>query len=444
MSCKDLCRSQGGMMRRFLLITLLILLVMPLFAGRKALVIGNSSYTDAPLKNPVNDANAISGLLSQLGFVTTVRTNLDRRCFEESIEQFASTLNSTDEAVFYYSGHGAQIEGENYLIPVGRVFQGETDVKYDAVSANKATEKISQRAGTSIIVLDACRDNPFRGSRSGTKGLAIMQTREGGQFIIYSTGSGQTADDGGSGSLSPFTDAFIRHAVIPDVTIEEMMRNVVKDVRAVSNNKQVPFYYGSMEDAFCFALSGQAPQPRPYTPPPLPIAPVTPDPAPALTPMPQVPAPASRPLPQLNSGSAEGNPSWWNTKMDKNFVFTYGFARKKSESTSVDAAKANALLSAAAYLEIYARDWLNETYKDTGIGDLSGLDGADKIFQAISTALYKGIQTGKSETRRNQDKQFETWIQLKIPISQITVLLGNNLVENQTFQHALQAECAKQ
>lgn len=248
-------------MKRPLLIVLLFICVVTLGAARKALVIGNAEYTDSPLKNTVNDAWAVERLLCDLGFETTIRLNLDKRRFDESIESFASSLQANDEAVFYYSGHGAQIEGENFLIPVGKVLADEADVKYEAISANRATEKIS-KACLSIVILDACRDNPYKGVRSANKGLAPMSVKAGGQFVIYSTASGQTASDGGSGDLSPFTEAFVRHAAEPNVTIEEMMRNVVRQVKAQSRERQIPFYYGSLENAFCFSVDENFPEER--------------------------------------------------------------------------------------------------------------------------------------------------------------------------------------
>lgn len=233
-------------------------IVMAIYAGRSALIIGNSSYTDSPLKNPVNDVRAVERTLKNLGFSTSMYTNLDRRAFEEAIDTFVGEIRPGDEIVFYYSGHGAQIEGENFMIPVGKVLSSEIDVKYEAVSANKATEKLG-KAGLSLIILDACRDNPYRGARSGTKGLATMQVRSSGQYVIYSTASGQVAADGaGAEALSPFTKAFIEHAPTPGLSIEEMMRNVTRDVKKASGDRQIPFAYGSLDSAYYLAAAPTA------------------------------------------------------------------------------------------------------------------------------------------------------------------------------------------
>ncbi len=264
------------MSNKWILILMLLMGCISLPAARKALVIGNADYDVAALSNPVNDARAVEKLLKELGFATTLRINQNRRDLEESIDSFTASLKPEDEAIFYYSGHGAQVEGENYLIPVGKVMKDEKDIKFDAVNANKATGKLSN-AGVSIVVLDACRDNPFRGVKGGSnKGLAVMSLDKGRQYIIYSTASGQTAADGGSAGLSPFTDAFVRHAGTPGLTIDQMMHMVNADVRQCTDGKQIPFTYHSMDQPYYLArvddsvpLSTTSSKPV-YTPPPAP------------------------------------------------------------------------------------------------------------------------------------------------------------------------------
>lgn len=241
-------------MHRIVIVMMILLTCTALQASRKALVIGNAHYKDNPLSNPVNDAIAVANLLNKQSFETTLLTDVNYRTFLEAVNTFTESLSTNDEALFYYTGHGAQIDGENYLIPTGKPMRDATDVKYYGINANLAAEKLA-KAGLSIMVLDACRDNPYQGSRSGRKGLALMNVQAGDQFIIYSTGSGKTADDGASNQLSPFTESFVRHAASSVFTIEELMRNVVTDVRKATQNKQIPFYYGSMESAFYFAMS---------------------------------------------------------------------------------------------------------------------------------------------------------------------------------------------
>lgn len=238
---------------KYLSILVILFIQVNLYSGRKALVIGNQRYPENALRNTENDAMAMHQLLQKNGFKTTIKINLDRQSFEECIDSFTSTLDNTDEVLFYFSGHGVQIEGENYLIPTGRIFKDEKDVKYEAINANKLTEKLSL-ASLSIIVLDACRDNPFRGVKSMNRGLAPMGFKGGSQYIIYSTASGKTASDGRE-NLSPFTEAFIRSASIPGITIEDVMRRVVRDVRKFSEDTQIPFSYGSLDREFILTLT---------------------------------------------------------------------------------------------------------------------------------------------------------------------------------------------
>lgn len=249
-------------MRKSLIILLICLVSISCFATRKALVIGNASYPDSPLKNPTADAIAVGSLLKELDFATTILMDLDLASFSKAVDSFTDSLVYDDEVVFYYSGHGVQIDGENYLIPTGKILNDNTDVKYYSLNANLAADKLS-RAGLSLMVLDACRDNPYRKVKGGNKGLALMNVQIGNQLIIYSTGSGKTASDGASSKLSPFTDAFVRFAPTPNCTIEEIMRFIVGDVRRTSNNQQIPFYYGSLEYPFYLAKSDNLPSLKP-------------------------------------------------------------------------------------------------------------------------------------------------------------------------------------
>ncbi|MCB5229478.1 MAG: caspase family protein, partial [Candidatus Cloacimonetes bacterium] len=241
--------------------TALLCIVAFMGAERRALVIGNANYTEGRLKNPVNDARAVGALLRNLGFETTVKTDLNRRNFDAAIETFIASLRSQDEAFLYYSGHGVQIDGENYLLPLGQNFKDPTDVKYDAINANKISEKLS-RVAVSLIVLDACRDNPFQFYRSGAhRGLALMNLPPTGQYVVYSTASGQVAADGG-GELSPFTQAFVTHAPTPNISIDEVMRRVSREVREASNNKQTPYVYGFFDSEYYLASSLSMPEER--------------------------------------------------------------------------------------------------------------------------------------------------------------------------------------
>ncbi|HOY85321.1 MAG TPA: SUMF1/EgtB/PvdO family nonheme iron enzyme [Candidatus Syntrophosphaera sp.] len=230
----------------------MLLLAMIVFAhaARKALVIANATYADTPLRNPVNDANLVSAKLTQLGFLVTKVTNANLQKMDEALNSFVAGLTQNDEAVFYYSGHGANVQGENFLIPVGRTITYEEELKYHAFSCNLAMEKL-QRARISVLVLDACRDNPFKGVRSGSKGLANMQGKAGSQYIIFATEQGRTAADG-TGSNSPFTESFVKYLGDP-APIEQMMKKVSAEVRTKTNAQQVPWTSGNLIEDFCFA-----------------------------------------------------------------------------------------------------------------------------------------------------------------------------------------------
>ena len=176
---------------------------------------------------------------------------------DKALNSFTSGLTNSDEAVFYYSGHGANVNGVNYLIPVGREIYDEDDLPYNAFNCSLAMGKL-QRARVSVMVLDACRDNPFRGVKSGSKGLANMQCKAGSQYIIFATEQGKTASDG-RGKYSPFTESFVKYLDEPE-PVEIMMRSVITEVKAKTSDKQIPWASGSLEVDFRFArATGNSP-----------------------------------------------------------------------------------------------------------------------------------------------------------------------------------------
>ena len=171
--------------------------------GKKvALVIGNKDYKDAPLRNPVNDAEDLSSVLKQLGFVVITKKDVNKRDFEEAIDQFAREMRDAQVAFFYFSGHGCEAKGENYLVPVNDTFKDAADLHYKAVKAGFILEKMEDAVEENknsdrlnIIILDACRNNPFKGVRSPSRGLTEMRA-PAGSFIAYATAPGTVAADG--------------------------------------------------------------------------------------------------------------------------------------------------------------------------------------------------------------------------------------------------------
>lgn len=239
-------------MRTLLIFILLLTMTTWGWAARKALVIGNADYSSSPLRNPINDAQLIASTLRGLDFQVTLITDADLQRMDMALNTFITDLRLEDEAVFYYSGHGANFNGENYLIPIGRDIQEDTELKYHAFSSNLALERM-QRARTTVMILDACRDNPFRGARSGSKGLSIMQGKAGSQYIIYSTEQGKTAADG-SGANSPFTESFAKHIQSPE-RIEDVMKKVTLEVKTKTYDNQIPWTAGNLIEDFYFALA---------------------------------------------------------------------------------------------------------------------------------------------------------------------------------------------
>lgn len=165
--------------------------------NRIALIIGNGAYESSPLRNPVNDANDMAGALRKLGFSVTLRINADQRGMETSIDEFGLQLRSGATGLFYFAGHGMQVKGINYLIPIGANIQTASDTRYEAVDAGRILGKMEDAGnGLNVVILDACRDNPLaRSFRSRSRGLARMDAPKG-SLIAYATAPGSVAGDG--------------------------------------------------------------------------------------------------------------------------------------------------------------------------------------------------------------------------------------------------------
>jgi hypothetical protein len=220
---------------------------------RIALVIGNSAYSSGPLKNPVNDATDIAATLQRLGFSVIIKKNASQRVMEESIREFGNKLKKGGVGLFYYAGHGLQINGVNYLIPVAAKINEESDVKYEAIDANKVLDAMANaNNGLNIVILDACRDNPFtRSFRDATRGLAIVSTAPVGTFISYSTGPGGVARDG-EGRNSPYAAALIKHMKEPGQPVEQVFKSVRQTLANQSGGKQIPWELSSLQGNFFF------------------------------------------------------------------------------------------------------------------------------------------------------------------------------------------------
>ena len=220
---------------------------------RIALVIGNSSYEASPLKNPANDAHVIAATLRRLGFEVDEKINLGYIPMHEAVENFGSKLSKGEVGLFYYAGHGMQVNGANYLIPVDARINDENEVRYKAVDVGQVLAKMEQaNSEVNIVILDACRDNPFaRSFRSGSRGLASMDAPSG-TFIAYATAPGKTAADGGNGQNGLYTSELTRVLEQPGLKLEDLFKQTLKAVREKSRGKQSPWVASNLEKDFWF------------------------------------------------------------------------------------------------------------------------------------------------------------------------------------------------
>jgi hypothetical protein len=240
---------------------------------RTALVIGNSAYSvGGSLANPLNDARAMAATLSSLGFSVTRVENAARREMLRAVHDFGEALaGGRGVALFYYAGHGLQADGKNYMIPVDATIRHERDIDIEAVDVGRVLAELDRaRNRLNIVVLDACRDNPYvRGFRSaGGRGLAAIEAPKG-TLIAYATAPGKTADDG-PGPNSLYTRELLRAMVIPGLRIEDVFKRVRTEVARRTRDRQVPWESSSLVGGdFVFAphpareaVTSLAPEPR--------------------------------------------------------------------------------------------------------------------------------------------------------------------------------------
>jgi hypothetical protein len=227
---------------------------------RVALVIGNGQYRDSPLLNPVNDARAVAEALGRAGFRVVQKENAGRAEMQLALRDFGDALKGGGVGLFYFAGHGVQVKGRNYLVPVDASIEREDEVAYNSVDANQVLDKM-EAAGNrlNIVILDACRNNPFaRSFRSASAGLAQMEAPVG-TFVAFATAPGSVASDG-QGKNGLYTQHLLRAMLRPGVKIEDVFKDVRAGVRRDSQGRQVPWENTSLEGDFVFV-------PRPPAPP---------------------------------------------------------------------------------------------------------------------------------------------------------------------------------
>jgi uncharacterized caspase-like protein len=242
-------------LHRFLLAAALMLVCQPALAEKRvALVLGNAAYQNVPpLANPVNDGAVISAKLRDAGFdVVDSRHDLSAIETRRALRDFADRARDADIAVVYYAGHGMEVDGTNYLIPVDAKLERDTDVYDEAFSLDRILLAVEPAKQLRLVILDACRDNPFTknmkrtiASRSIGRGLAKIEPMSPNTLIAYSAKAGSTALDGDA-TNSPFTLALAKHLTTPGLDVRRAFGFVRDDVMKVTSNRQEPFVYGSL------------------------------------------------------------------------------------------------------------------------------------------------------------------------------------------------------
>ena len=222
--------------------------------GRYALVIGNSDYKNSPLRNPVNDATAMAKSLKEMGFDVILQTNVaTEKDMKRAIREFGKKLQTGGTGLFYYSGHGLQVKGVNYLVPVDADIMKEEDVEFEATDLNQVLAEMDfAKNPMNIVILDACRNNPYtKSTRSVAGGLASVNA-PAGTPIAFSTSPGSVASDG-TGQNGLYTEEFLTAMKTSGSKIEDVFKAVRANVRKKSNNEQIPWENTSLEGDFYFA-----------------------------------------------------------------------------------------------------------------------------------------------------------------------------------------------
>ena len=240
-----------------ILATSLLLVVFSNLANaekRIALVIGNSSYKHAgKLTNPKNDATALAAKFRELGFdKVNLKLDLDATNLRRALGQFSRESAGADTAVVYFAGHGVEVDGTNYIIPTDAKLSHVDDVDFEAVELSKLMRSLNRAKKLKLVILDACRDNPFKNnmsrggaSRSVGRGLARVSPAGSDTLVAYAAKEGTLAADG-EGEHSPYAKALIKHLSTPGLDVRLMFGRVRDEVLAATGRKQEPFTYGSL------------------------------------------------------------------------------------------------------------------------------------------------------------------------------------------------------
>jgi len=254
-------------MKKVLLFLLILSAGSVLFAQQKfALVIGNAEYTSlSRLNNPVNDANDITATLQSLGFTVEKILNGSLDQMENGVIRLRNRLsvNKDSYGFFFYAGHGVQAGGTNYLIPSNANIPGENFLRERALSVQAMLSELNDAGNElNIVVLDACRDNPFGWARSGSRGLSTVSHQPADSIIVYATSAGSVAADG-TGKNGLFTEHFLTHLKTPGLEVNEVFRRTMGDVSRASRNQQRPAVYNQYPGTAVLNTGNQARQSTP-------------------------------------------------------------------------------------------------------------------------------------------------------------------------------------
>lgn len=222
--------------------------------ARIALVIGNAAYRSDPLDNPVNDARLVAGVLQKAGFEVTLRQDLDRAGLLEALRGFGSRLDENTVALLYYAGHGLQLRDRNYLIPVDAEIRSEDEIPIAGIDVGFVLGRMAHaRSRINLVILDACRNNPFLGKTVAAQGLAQMDAPLG-TLLAYATAPGKLAADsgGGAGANSVYAAHLARHLLTPGLSVEQVFKRVREGVVRETQQQQVPWESSSLQSEFAF------------------------------------------------------------------------------------------------------------------------------------------------------------------------------------------------
>lgn len=230
---------------------------------RVALVIGNSNYEHVGrLPNPLNDAGDIASKLSELGFAVTLANDLAYNPMRLALRDFAAAAQGAEVALVYYAGHGIEIDGASYLIPVNAELRSDQDIEFEALPLDLVVRAVETSSGLKVVLIDACRNNPFlanmeRTSATRSIGRGLARIEPGGVLVGYAARSGTVSQDG-EGRNSPYAEALLRYIDEPGLEIGKMFRKVRDAVMSATDGAQEPFTYGSLPgvDLFIVPPSG--------------------------------------------------------------------------------------------------------------------------------------------------------------------------------------------